>query len=113
MIIKTIIIDDEIKAIETLEMLLTNYCDGIDIIEHGLEGHDVGSCPIQPRERRLLLWESSQRVHRVLRMRKRNWAFVQIAATPRIQAPKKRGNTICRRSGSKIALEALCLQTQG
>ena len=24
--------DDEIKAIETLQMLLTNYCDGIEII---------------------------------------------------------------------------------
>lgn len=32
MILKTIIIDDEVKAIETLEMLLTNYCDGIEII---------------------------------------------------------------------------------
>ena len=32
MILKTIIIDDEIKAIETLQMLLTNYCDGIEII---------------------------------------------------------------------------------
>lgn len=32
MILKTIIIDDEVKAVETLEMLLTNYCDGIEII---------------------------------------------------------------------------------
>ena len=32
MILKTIIIDDEVKAIETLQILLNDYCDGIDII---------------------------------------------------------------------------------
>ena len=32
MILKTIIIDDEVKAIETLQMLLINYCEGIEII---------------------------------------------------------------------------------
>ena len=32
MILKTIIIDDEVKAIETLQILLNEYCDGIDII---------------------------------------------------------------------------------
>ena len=32
MTLKTIIIDDEVKAIETLQMLLINYCEGIEII---------------------------------------------------------------------------------
>ena len=32
MILKTIIIDAEVKAIETLQILLNDYCDGIDII---------------------------------------------------------------------------------